>query len=111
VVDFYTAVANDLLAGPWLLDAMGATAPAGSDGFNQNFGLMPTANHWRVKQGWLCCSGDRTTMHATGYVDNDRFAIALLTEGSRASYGDYARDTVTLIAKALMPGGTLPVLG
>jgi hypothetical protein len=50
-------------------------------------------------------------MHSTGYVGDDRFAVALLTEGSRASYGEYARETVTLIAQDLMPGGAFPVVG
>ena len=111
VVDFYTAVADDPLVGPWLLDAMGSAAPVGSDGFDQDFGLMPTATHWRVKQGWLCCTGDRTTMHSTGYIDHDRYAIALLTEGGTPAYGEYGRRTVTLIAQALLPAGTLPVWG
>ena len=110
VVDFYTVVADDPLVGPWLLDAMGATAHVGSDGFNQNFGLMATAGHWRVKQGWLCCVGDRTIMHSTGLIDHDRFAIALLTESGRTAYGEYGRHTVTLMAQALLPGGTLPGL-
>ena len=78
--------------------------------FNQNFGLMATAGHWRVKQGWLCCVGDRTIMHSTGLIDHDRFAIALLTESGRTAYGEDGRHTVTLMAQALLPGGTLPGL-
>jgi hypothetical protein len=108
MVAFYAAVATDAKVGPWLLDAMGGAAQQGSDGFNQNYGFMPVARTWRVKQGWLCCVDGMMWMHSTGYVDRDRFAIALLTEGDEDAYDAYARDTVTLMARALLPQGTLP---
>jgi hypothetical protein len=108
MVAFYAAVATDAKVGPWLLDAMGDAAKRGSDGFDQNYGLMPVARTWRVKQGWLCCVDGMMWMHSTGYVDQDRFAIALLTEGDPDAYDAYARETVTLMARALLPQGTLP---
>jgi hypothetical protein len=108
MVAFYAAVATDAKVGPWLLDAMGDAAERGSDGFDQNYGLMPVARTWRVKQGWLCCVDGMMWLHSTGYVDQDRFAIALLTEGSPDAYDAYARQTLTLMARALLPQGTLP---
>jgi len=108
MVAFYSAVATDAKVGPWLLDAMGDAAKRGSDGFDQNYGLMPVARDWAVKQGWLCCVDGAMTMHSTGFVDQNRFAIALLTEGSPDAYDAYARETLTLMARALLPGGTLP---
>ena len=108
MVAFYAAVAADAAVGPWLLAAMGDAAERGSDGFDQNFGLMPVARDRRIKQGWLCCVDGMMWMHSTGYVDRDRFAIALLTEGDEDVYDAYARETVTLMARALLPQGTLP---
>ena len=107
LVEFYTAVADDPAVGPWLLDAMGEGTRAGADGFNQYYGLMFTSHHWRLKQGWMCCLEDRMRMHSTGYVDHDRYAVAMLSEGTRDKYYDYGRRTLTLMAQALMPAGVV----
>lgn len=107
VVGFYTAVADDPAAGPWLLDAMGEGTRVGADGFNQYFGLMYVAHHWRVKQGWMCCLEDKMRMHSTGFVDYDRYVIALLTEGNRDKYYEYGRRTLSLMAQALLPNGVV----
>jgi hypothetical protein len=107
MVEFYTAVADDPVVGPWLLDAMGEGTRVGADGFNQYFGLMFTSHHWRLKQGWMCCLEDKMRMHSTGYVDHDRYVVAVLSEGTRDKYYDYGRRTLTLMAQALMPGGTI----
>jgi hypothetical protein len=47
-------------------------------------------------------------MHTTGYVDHDRFAVAILTEAPPSSYGDYAQQTLTGMARRLLPGGHFP---
>ena len=107
MVDFYTAVADDPVVGPWLLNAMGEGTRSGADVFNQYFGLMFTAHPWRLTQGWMCCLEDKMRMHSTGYVDHDRYAVALLSEGARDKYYDYGRRTLTLMAQALMPGGAI----
>jgi hypothetical protein len=107
VVGFYTAVADDPVVGPWLLGAMGEGTRVGADGFNQYFGLMFVAHHWRVKQGWMCCLEDKMRMHSTGFVDYDRYVIALLTEGARDKYYEYGRRTLSLMAQALLPHGTV----
>jgi hypothetical protein len=107
MVAFYTAVADDAVVGAWLLEAMGEGTRVGADGFNQYFGLMFTSHHWRLKQGWMCCLEDRMRMHSTGYVDHDRYTVALLTEATRDKYYDYGRRTLTLMAQTLMPTGVI----
>jgi outer membrane biosynthesis protein TonB len=47
-------------------------------------------------------------MHSTGYVNDDRYAVALLIEGPTSVYGNSGAQTLTLMARALMPGGTIP---
>ena len=108
-VNFYAAVANDTAVAPWLLSAMARTQATAADGFRQYFGIPSAASQWRVKQGWMCCLENRTRMHSTGYV-NDRYAVAMLTEGSRSVYGNYGAQTLTLMARALLPSGTIPQL-
>ena len=105
---FYDVVAADPKVGPWLLDALGHTEATAADGFHQLYGIPAVSGDRRVKQGWMCCLDDRTRTHSTGYVNADRYTVALMTEGSTAIYGDYARATLTLMAKALLPGGPIP---
>jgi hypothetical protein len=106
-VNFYAAVANDPVVAPWMLSAMARTQATAADGFRQFFGIPSAASQWRVKQGWMCCLEDRTRMHSTGYV-NDRHAVAMLTDGSPNVYGNYGAQTLTLMARALLPTGTIP---
>lgn len=107
VVRFYAAVAEDELVGPWLVDAMAQTAATGSDGFPQHFGIPEATTGWRIKQGWMCCVNDRSYVHSTGFVNDDRYAVALLAEGTRDAYGG-GRAVLSQMARALMPGGTIP---
>src|SRR5262245_2906346 len=108
---FFAAAAKDPLVGPWLLDAMGNTQPKGSDGWPQWFGIPQATQGWRIKQGWLCCVDDKSRLHSTGFVNGDRFALAILTEDDKSTYGDVGMATVTLMAQALMPGGLIPGAG
>jgi hypothetical protein len=107
VVTFYSAIADDDLVRPWLLDAMEETQANGSDGFAQYFGIPQATTGWRIKQGWMCCVDDRSYVHSTGFVNDDRYAVAILTEGSRDTYDSLSR-TVSEMARALMPGGSIP---
>jgi hypothetical protein len=108
MVNFYAAVADDDVVGPWLLDAMAHAQPTGSDGFPQTFGIPAAAKNWRVKQGWMCCLESVTRMHSTGFIDGDRYSVALLTEGVTSKYGSYGAQTLSLMAQALLPGGSIP---
>ena len=40
-------------------------------------------------------------------VDHNRYAVAMLSEGTRDKYYDYGRRTLTLMAQALMPAGVV----
>ncbi len=111
LVAFYAAVAADPAVAPWLLDAMAHTEAHGADGFDQHFGIPSAAVSWRVKQGWMCCLDGVTRMHSTGYIDNDRYAVALLTEGPRSLYGDSGGQILTDVAQALLVDGALDPAG
>lgn len=108
MVRFYDAVAGDPAVGPWLMSAMAATRRIAADGFNQHFGIPAAAASWRVKQGWMCCLENRTRMHSTGFISGDRYTVALMIEGSTGVYGNYGAQTLTLMARALLPGKTIP---
>jgi hypothetical protein len=105
MVHFYLAVAEDPAVGPWLLSAMGAMTPTGTDGFPQNFGIAAVGTGWRVKQSWMCCLEQRARMHTTGFVNADRYAVAVLTEGRTSYYGTAGRATLTAMATTLLAGG------
>lgn len=107
MVDFYARVAEDPAVGPWLRGAMGSTQAYGCDGFYQHYGLPSAAAAWQVKQGWMCCMANLSQMHSTGYV-SDRYAVALLAEGGTWTYGGTGADTLTQVARALLPGGVVP---
>jgi hypothetical protein len=107
MVRYYNAVISDPVVGPWLLNAMANMHAPAADGWPQGFGLPSVTNGWRVKQGWMCCLDNRTRMHSTGFVNSDRYTVALLTEGSDAVYGAYGRDTVTGMAARLLPHGVI----
>ncbi len=109
MVSFYNQMAA-MSAGKWLMTAMGHYSCTAADGWPQCFGIPAAAGtHPRIKQGWMCCLENKTRMHSTGYVDSDHIIVAILTEGSRSTYGAYARDTVTNMAKRMMPGGHVPL--
>ena len=105
IVRLYDKIAADPVVAPWLLPAMAAMQCTAKDGWPQCTGLPAVAVGWRAKQGWMCCLDNLTRMHSTGYLNGDRYTVALLTEGSRAVYGAYGRDTLTRMAQALLPGG------
>jgi hypothetical protein len=109
MISFYRQMAS-ISAGSWLMTAMGHYSCTAADGWPQCFGIPSAASsHPRIKQGWMCCLEGRTRMHSTGYVDSDRIIVAILTEGSTAKYGSYGRDTVSGMARAVMPGGHVPL--
>jgi hypothetical protein len=110
MISFYNQVATLKGVGGWLMTAMGHYSCTAADGFPQCFGIpSAAASRPRIKQGWMCCLEGRTRLHSTGYVDSDRILVAILTESSPSTYSSYARDTVTNMAKRLMPGGHVPL--
>jgi hypothetical protein len=106
MVEFYARAAADPAVATWLRDAMANTQPYGCDRFYQHFGIPSAAAAWQVKQGWVCCWAGRASMHSTGYVDG--YAVALMAEGPTGFYGDYGAQTLTIVARTLLPGGVVP---
>lgn len=105
----YDAVANDPAVGPWLMSAMGAAECTAADGYSQCFGVAAAASDWRIKQGWSVGDpGDPGgKVHSTGFVNDDRYAVVMLTAGSPSIFGRYGNETATLMAQALMPLGSI----
>ena len=109
MVEFYDAMSHDPVVAPWLMDAMANARATAADGTKQLFGLPSAATSWRVKQGWMCCLDSKTRMLSTGFLDHDRFTAALMIEGGTSVYLNYGAATLTGMAKALMPNGTIPL--
>ncbi len=112
LVHFYAHVKKDPKVGPWLLNAMHHATPYGSDGVFQFFGL-PSATHGAaVKQGWGCDYDDFCTsfsdFNSTGFVNGDRYAVALLARGPLSAYGSEIAGILTGAATKLLPAGVFP---
>lgn len=109
MVEFYDAMSHDAVVAPWLMNAMANARATADDGTKQLFGIPSAATSWRVKQGWMCCLDSKTRMHSTGFVDHDRFTVALSIEGGTSVYLNSGIATLNGMAKALMPNGTIPL--
>jgi hypothetical protein len=107
LVHLYAKLKADPLVWPWLSSAMAGTTRDGADGTDQFFGIPSATTGWAVKQGWMTGLGPGSTYNTTGYVDGDRYALVILTYGSVAQYGQYMTDTITQMAKDILPAGTL----
>ena len=105
LVHLYAKLKADPTVWPWLSDAMANAAPAGADGTDQFFGIPSASQDWAVKQGWMTGLGPGSTYDSTGYVDADRYAVVILTYGSVDQYGQYMSDTITQLAKDVLPNG------
>jgi hypothetical protein len=103
---FLYRASRDAEVGPWLLPVMAATAPHGSDGFDQDYGLNALTGTHGSKQGWGIDSfwtAQHSAIHSVGYTDKYLVAVLQLS----TSYPDPARDTATFSAKtiqAAVPG-------
>lgn len=111
MVRVYAKLAADNRVGPWLLNAMHHASEYGSDGTYQYFGLRSANSHAATKQGWGCdyTSGcAEADFNSTGFVDRDRYAIALLVRGPPSSYGSRVSTVLTAMARTILPNGVLP---
>jgi len=107
---FYAKVKADPLVWPWLSRAMHRASEYGSDGTYQFFGLKQADPNAAIKQGWGQDDDDWTEasdFNSTGYVDSDRYAVAILVKGPPWEYDSGAPAAVTRIATTLMPGGVM----
>jgi hypothetical protein len=109
LVYLYAAIAKDPGIGPWLMNAMAHTTKYGADGTDQFFGIPSATTGAAVKQGWGDDGLDtpNAVFNSTGYVDHDRYAVAILTDGAPSSYGTAISAVVTAEAQRLMPNGTI----
>lgn len=97
---FLYRASKDSAVGPWLIPVMSQTAPNGSDGFSQAFGLNALAGTHGSKQGWGCDSywtAQACAIHSVGYTDTKFVAVLQLSN----SYPDPARGTATHSARAI----------
>jgi len=114
MVQFYRAVKHNSKVGPWLMNAMHHHATYGSDGANQTFGIPSATTGSGVKQGWGSCSSDLggSVINTTGYVNNNRYTVAILTDTKNGNvnaspYNTWQANIVSNMAKILMPGGNI----
>jgi len=109
LVQLYAAIVADDTVGPWLENAMAHTTEYGADGTYQFFGLPSATTGAEVKQGWGDDGDDspNAVYNSTGYVEDGRYAVAILTDGPPSSYGSPISAVLTAQAQALLPGGTV----
>ena len=111
LVKFYAKVKRDKKVGPWLLNAMHHAHEYGSDGTYQFFGLPSATEHAAVKQGWGLDYDDwghSADFNTTGFVNGDRYAVAILARGPARTYGRAIGNALTQTARRLLPGGRFP---
>jgi hypothetical protein len=103
---FYNVVRHRADVWPWLSNAMHHATRYGSDGTFQFFGLPSATTGSAVKQGWGADNGaGQPAFNSTGYVNGDRYAVAILTQGG--VYGAPISAMLTAEARYLMPGGKI----
>ncbi|MEO6501132.1 MAG: hypothetical protein ABIQ09_04395 [Jatrophihabitantaceae bacterium] len=110
MVRFYAKVKADPVVWPWLSKAMHAATEYGSDGTYQFFGLKQADPNAAIKQGWGQDDDDwsaASDFNSTGFVDSDRYAVAILVKGPPYEYNSGAPAMVTSIARMLMPDGVM----
>jgi hypothetical protein len=111
LVQFYAKVAKDKKVGPWLINAMRHATKYGSDGTYQYFGLPSATSGAAIKQGWgddFDDWGKSADFNTTGFVNGNRYAVAILGRGPVKTYGTAIGNMLTHTAKLLLPGGAFP---
>jgi hypothetical protein len=110
LVKYYAKIKRDPKVGPWLLNAMHHATMYGSDGTYQYFGLPSATTGFGVKQGWGndWDRGGTADFNTTGFVNNNRYSVAILARGPGGSYGSAIGSMLTRTARLLLPGGHFP---
>ncbi len=106
LVHLYAAIAQDPAVGPWLMNAMHHATETAADGTDQFFGIPRGVSGSGIKQGWGTLSSDRldrASVNSTGYVEHDRYAVAILTEGPQPDYPGRLFDVISAQARLLLP--------
>jgi beta-lactamase class A len=97
VVALYRYVLDDLAPEhrDLVLDALRGAADTAADGFDQAFGLIapPRVDGVAAKQGWMWI-GSEFYLHTTGLVDDDRYAVAVLSRNTASLSSAVARSVM-----------------
>ncbi|MEO9134808.1 MAG: hypothetical protein ABI301_07410 [Jatrophihabitantaceae bacterium] len=109
LVRFYAAVRHDPRVWPWLARTMHAYHSRSSSGEPNAFGIAVAAPSSAVKNGWDTNRDVKAPTNAiidtTGFVQGDRYAVAILSEGSGSLYYSGGERVVTAEARLLIARG------
>jgi beta-lactamase family protein len=116
LVRLYAKLRADPAVWPWLGRAMHHAARVAKDGTDQFFGLPAAFPGAAIKQGWASGSADSpadAVINTTGYLDHDRYAVAILTEGrdnngTTDGRGFNAPEAAAVTAMAKQLAGAIP---
>ncbi|HKC27773.1 MAG TPA: IPT/TIG domain-containing protein [Jatrophihabitans sp.] len=111
LVRFYAKVRTAPRIGPWLINEMHHATRYGSDGTYQFFGIPSATSGFGVKQGWGDDYDDgahSADFNTTGFVNGDRYTVAILARGPIRYYGSAISSMLTHTARLLLPGGHFP---
>lgn len=111
LVQLYAKLKRDPKVGPWLLHAMHHATKYGSDGTYQYFGIPSATTGWAIKQGWGADYDDWSAsadFNTSGYVNGNRYAMAILARGPIGTYGSAISNMLTAVARRIMPNGQFP---
>lgn len=106
----YAAIRHDPLVWPWLSRTMHAYQRYSSAGEPNDWGLAAASPHAAVKNGWVL-DGDplRAQINTTGFVDHDRFAVAIFSRGPTSLYYRSGEAIVSAEATLIAPHGHVRV--
>ncbi len=107
MASFLWRASQDPAVGPWLIPVMAQTAPNGSDGFNQAFGLNSLSGIHGSKQGWgndSFFTPQHNAIHSVGYTD--QFYVAILQ--TAGNYPDPMRATSSTAARLIQASTSSP---
>jgi hypothetical protein len=109
LVRLYAKLKADNRVRHWLFTAMHAATKYGSDGFYQYFGIPSATSNAAIKQGWgNDYAGSNASENSTGFVNGDRYAVAILARGPASTYGARIGAMLTTTARRLLPNGWFP---
>jgi hypothetical protein len=108
---FYAAVRHDRRVWPWLSAAMHAYHRTSTSGEPNTFGIAAAAPKSGVKNGWVLDHEPdrpvRTQINTTGFVDHDRYAVAIFSRGPTSMYYRAGERVVSDEATLVAPHGHL----
>jgi hypothetical protein len=109
MAEFYAAIRHDHRVWPWLSRAMHAYHATSTEGEPNTFGVAAAAPKSAVKNGWVLDHEPdkpvRTQIDSTGFVDHDRYAVAIFSRGATSMYYRAGERVVSDEAKLVVPHG------